>query len=143
MKFFSPAFLLFPLLLLLWNDLPAQQEEPRSIRIRKESKLAKAVFDNTELRLIVMDRYGNPRDNRIMSFKLFVKTRRETKMFEGFNNSLTGEMINYLNRQKQASKLFFTEITARDDSEHAVKLPDVIETWFPDCKNCEQGKKKR
>ncbi len=121
----------------------AQEEEPRVIKVKKESNLVKAVFDNTDLRLMAVDRFGNPRENKIVSYKLYVKSKKETKVFNGFNNALTGEMINYLNKLPSATKLFFTEIMVEDDDTHLLKLPDVVETWFPDCMNCEKGSKKR
>lgn len=122
--------------------LVTAQQEPRTIRVKKESDLSKAVFDNTELRLMVVDRFGNPRDNKIVSYKLYVKTNKETKEFSGYNNRLNGEMISYLNKQTKACKIFFTGVTATDDNEHPVPLPDVIETWFPDCGNCDKERSK-
>ena len=115
-------------------------QEPATIRVKRESNLVKVVFDNTDYRLMAVDRFGNPRENKVTFYRLFVKTGKETAEFTGYGNGLTGEMINYLKKQKKASKLFFTEITVKDDDEHLVKLPDVIEPWFPDCKNCERGK---
>ena len=108
-----------------------------TIKFKRESNLVKVVFDNTEPKLFVVDRFGNPRENRILSYKLYVKAKKETKEFEGFSNSLTGEMLNYLNKQKSAVKIFFTEIIVEDEGAHPLKLPDVIDTWFPDCKNCD------
>lgn len=113
-------------------------QEPQTIKIRKESDLAKAVFDNTETKLFVVDRFGNPRENKILSYKLFVKGKRETKEFSGYGNKLNAEMVKYLNKQSSATKIFFTEVSAEDDNGHMIKLPDVIETWFPDCRNCEK-----
>jgi hypothetical protein len=121
--------------------IPAQ--EPATIRVKRESALVKAVFDNTQMSLMAIDRFGNPRENKIVSYKLYVKAKRETKEFEGYSNSLTGEMIAYLNKQPRAVKIFFTGITVRDENDHLLKLPDLIETWFPDCGNCEKGKGKR
>jgi len=118
-------------------------QEPQTIRVKKESNLTKAVFDNTELKLIIVDRFGNPRENRIAFYKLYVKGKRETKEFSGYGNSLSPEMVNYLKKQSSASKIFFTEISAKDDDEHLVSLPDVIEVWFPDCENCKDGKGRR
>ena len=119
------------------------QQEPQTIKIKKESNLAKAVFDNTESKLMVVDRFGNPRENKITSYKLYVKAKRETKEFLGYSNRLTNEMISYLNKQSSATKIFFTEVSAQDDDEHLVKLPDVIDTWFPECENCDKPKKRR
>ncbi|MDI1354557.1 MAG: hypothetical protein PSX36_06550 [bacterium] len=117
-------------------------QETETIKIRKESNLSKVVLDNTRDLLLVIDRFGNPKDNKIVSYKLFVKTKKETREFQGYSNRLTGEMVTYLNKQTKATKIFFTEITAKDDDEHLVKLPDLIDTWFPDCKNCDPLKKK-
>jgi hypothetical protein len=111
-------------------------QQPVTIKVKKESNLVKAVFDNTDFKLMAIDRYGNPKDNKIVGYKLYVKTKKNTKEFTGFNNSLTPEMINYLNKLKLAAKLFFTEINVQEDDTHLIKLPDVIETWFPNCENC-------
>ncbi len=111
-------------------------QEPFTIKVKKESDLSKAVFDNVDLRLMVIDRFGNPKENKIASYILYIKGKRETASFEGYSNKLTGEMLNYLKKQKSAVKIFFTGINAVDDEGHPVKLPDVIDTWFPECSNC-------
>lgn len=113
-------------------------QEPITIKVKKESNLSKAVFDNVDLRLMVIDRFGNPRENKIASYQLYVKGKRETVSFEGYGNQLTGEMLNYLKKQKAAVKLFFTGVNAVDDEGHPVKLPDVIDNWFPECSNCKR-----
>lgn len=123
--------------------LSTAQDEPQTIKVKRESNLSKVVFDNTDLRLIVVDRFGNPRENQIVSYKLYIKEKRETKEFSGYSNALNGEMINYLNKLSKATKIFFTEINVKDDSDHLVKLPDVIDTWFPNCANCETPTKRR
>ena len=123
--------------------LTAQEDEPGTLRIKKESNLAKAVFDNTDLRLMVIDRFGNPKENRIVSYKLWIKSKSASREMEGYTNNLSSEMINSLKRQTKATKIFFTEITAQDDNGHLVKLPDVIEVWFPECENCGKGRSKR
>lgn len=128
--------LIFFFFLVCANLSNAQTNQPNTIKVKKESKLAKASFDNTVPALMVIDRYGNVVDNKIVSFKLYVKSKKETKEFSGFTKNLTGEMINYLNKTKSASKLFFSEIKVLDENEHLVDLPDLIEVWFPNCKNC-------
>jgi len=130
--------LVFLMVTFIYCSLQAQyqDDEPKTIRVKKESALSKAIFDNTSLKLVIMDRYGNPRENKVMSYKFYVKTKKETREFSGFSNSLSAEMVNYLNKQKKAAKIFFTEIMAQDDNGHVVALPDVIDTWFPDCENC-------
>lgn len=123
--------------------LTAQNEEPKTIRIKKESNLVKAVFDNTELRLMAIDRFGNPKENKIVSYQLWIKGKGDAKPLMGYSNSLTSEMVSALKRQNKATKIFFTEITVEEDDSHLVKLPDVIETWFPDCANCDKDKRRR
>lgn len=139
----SLRFCVLTALLLTANFCLAQEQTPTTIKVRKESDLSKAVFDNTERRLMVVDRFGNPRENKIATYKLYVKTKRDTKEFIGYGNSLSSEMIKYLNSLSSASKIFFTGISATDDNGHLVKLPDVIEVWFPECGNCDTGKRRR
>lgn len=128
--------------LFIHQNLVAQQD-PRTFKVKKESNLAKAVFDNVDLRLMVIDVYGNPKDNNIVSYKLYVKNKRETKVFDGFNNQLTGEMVTYLNKQTKAVKIFFTNVTVKDDNAHLINLPDVIDVWFPSCVNCKPDNRKK
>ncbi|MEO6303168.1 MAG: hypothetical protein ABIP51_08345 [Bacteroidia bacterium] len=116
-------------------------QQPNVIKVKKESNLVKVEFDNTELRLTAFDRFGNPKENQITSYKLWIKGKGETKAYSGFNNSLSPEMIKELNKLKKATKIFFTDINVKEDDEHQVKLPDVIDTWFPNCKNCDNKSK--
>jgi hypothetical protein len=140
---------LSPKIILLWTlflssvVIHAQEEEPQTIRIKKESNILKAVFDNTELRLLAIDRFGNPKENKIVSFLLWVKGQGEGRPLNGFSNSLSGEMINLLKKQKKATKIFFTEVTVEEDDGHLTRLPDVIDVWFPDCTKCEKDKRRR
>lgn len=110
-------------------------QETKTIKVRKESDLVKAVFDNTEFKLIAIDRFGNPKDNKIVSYKLYVKEKKGTKEFQGYSNRLNPDMVSYLNKLKNSAKIFFTEISVKDDDEHLIKLPDVIDVWFPQCTN--------
>jgi hypothetical protein len=138
LRFNNFKFFLF--FICISNILYAQ--EPQTIRVKREQNLAKVYFDNTELKLIVIDRFGNPRENKIVSYKLWIK-ENSPKGLNGFDNSLSSDMINELNKQKKAVKIFFTEINVQDDNGHLVKLPDAIETWFPNCKNCVPDKRKK
>jgi hypothetical protein len=111
-------------------------QQTNTIKFKKETKYAKAVFDNVDLKLIVIDIYGNPTETKIGKFKLYVKTKKETAEFAAYSNNLSSEMINYLKKLKHSAKLFFTEINVVDDDNHLSKLPDAIEQWFPNCANC-------
>ena len=133
----------YPLLLffLFGFAIAIQAQQPETIRVRKESNLVKAYFDVTELKLLPIDRFGNPQDNKIMGFKLYVKNKRETKEFESYSNALTPDMLTYLNALKEAAKIFFTNIMVQEDETRLIQLPDVIEVWFPSCLNNQKPKK--
>ena len=103
--------------------------------VKKESLLFKAIFDNTEYKLIAIDRYGNLSDSKIISYKFYVKEKNGVRQFEGYGNELNADILKYLKKLKNAAKIFFTEIMAEDENHHLVKLPDIIDTWFPDCKS--------
>lgn len=132
---------LIVLMLLTPAILPAQ--EPETIRVKRESDLVKAVFDPDSRRLTIIDRFGNPRDNKVISYRLYVKSGEKTEVFPGFTNELTPDMVRYLNKQKKAVKIFFSDIRATDDNGHIVTLPTVIDHWFPDCSNCEPSNRGR
>lgn len=135
MKISLAKYLIVFCFLLRYGYLEAQ--EPNVIKIKKESNLVKAVFDNVDLRLMAVDRFGNPRDNQIVSYKLWIKGKGDAKGYQGYSNNLTPEMTKELNKLKKAAKIFFTEIQVKDENDHLQKLPDVIDTWFPNCKNCD------
>lgn len=116
-------------------------QQPGTIKVKREQKLVKIYFDNTDYKLIPIDRFGNPQENKVKAYKLWIKGIEQP--FEGLSNSLTFEMIQALKKLKKATKIYFTEIEVEDDNSHLLKLPDVYEVWFPDCKNCDNKGKKR
>ncbi|MGZ3901434.1 MAG: hypothetical protein ACXVNM_05160 [Bacteroidia bacterium] len=109
-------------------------QEPATIKVKREQNLVKIYFDNTEYRLFPIDKFGNQKDNQVKSYKLWIKGIDEP--FIGYDNALTGEMTKALKKLKKSTKIFFTEINVVDDSGHLLKMPDLYEVWFPDCKNC-------
>ena len=109
-------------------------QEPATIKVKREQNLVKIYFDNTEYRLIPVDRFGNQKENQVKSYKLWIKGIDQP--FIGFDNALNYDMTKALKKLKKSTKIFFTEINVVDDSGHLLKMPDVYEVWFPDCKNC-------
>jgi hypothetical protein len=122
------------LCVLLASFFVKAQEPVQTIKVKREQNLAKVIFDNTENRLFVIDRFGNPRSNEIVSYSLWINGKGSE--LKGYSNALSPEMIKELRKQKKAVKLFFTKIKVKSDDDHVIDLPDVIEVWFPDCKNC-------
>ncbi len=111
------------------------QEEPQKITIRKESNLAKASYDNVDYKLIAQDKYGNIVNHVVKSFELHYRiSNKKIKMMISYSESLTPEMLEEFKKLKEAKKIFFTKIMAEDEFGNVVRLPDVIEVQFPDCK---------
>ncbi len=119
-------------------SLLAQQNIP-TIKVQKTSDLVKAEFDNINLKLIAVDRFGNPKESSIVSFVLWIKETPD-KPFQSKTYALTTDMLTALNSCKKSTKIFFTNIVAQEEDGHQVKLPDAIDVWFPDCKNCSPKK---
>ncbi|MCU0359976.1 MAG: hypothetical protein MUF75_04540 [Bacteroidia bacterium] len=140
---FSGLKHLFTLVFFLASSAPFLAQDPPSIKVRKSSNLAKVVLDNTTYKLVVMDRFGNPTEARILNYRLHIKLKRETKVFEGNSNFLTREMVNFLNGLNSATKIFFTELKAEEKEGHLTDLPDLIDTWFPDCSNCDKKRNRK
>lgn len=132
---------MFFFLIFFYNKISLAQE-PQIIRVKKELNLKKVVFDNSEFRLMVIDRFGNPRENKIASYQLDIKMPNETKIFFGFGNNLTQEMLNYLYKLDKATNMFFIKIMVYDEDEHLINLPDFKEEWVPALKKSKKIKSK-
>ena len=128
-------------LIFFYNKISLAQE-PQVIRVKKELNLKKVVFDNSEFRLMVIDRFGNPRENKIASYQLDIKMPNETKIFFGFGNYLSQEMLNYLYKLDKAANMFFIKIMVYDEDEHLINLPDFKEEWVPALKKSKKIKSK-
>jgi len=132
----------FIVIFLLFELAVFSQEEPQKITIRKESNLAKASYDNVEFKLIAQDKYGNVVNHAIKSFELhYVEKKNKLKVLKSYSENLTPEMLEEFKKLKEAKKIFFTKIMAEDELGIVVKLPDVIEVQFPDCKIKQELKK--
>ncbi|MBA3665266.1 MAG: hypothetical protein H0W61_13795 [Bacteroidetes bacterium] len=129
------------LLILALSFDVAKAQEPATIKVKREQNLVKIYFDNSDYKLIPIDRFGNQKENEVKSYKLWIKGIDQP--FLGYKNSLSSEMVQALKKLKKATKIFFTEINVMDDSNHLINLPDVYEVWFPDCKNCGNKASKR
>jgi len=128
-------------LIFFYNKISLAQE-PQVIRVKKELNLKKVVFDNSEFRLMVIDRFGNPRENKIASYQLDIKMPNEIKIFFGFGNNLSQEMLNYLYKLDKAANMFFIKIMVYDEDEHLINLPDFKEEWVPALKKSKKIKSK-
>jgi hypothetical protein len=110
-----------------------QGQVPATIRFAREKEASKAIFDNTEYRLLTVDRFGNPSSVPVVSFGLSVTKNGDTRHFAAYGDKMSDEMLSWLKKQKKAVKMFFTEIQARDSQGHLIALPETNEIWFPSC----------
>lgn len=123
------------ILFFIFGSFVGFSQEPATITVKKQSDLAKATYDNVEYKLIAMDRFGNIVDHSIKSFELhYVEKKKKLKVFKSNNETLTPEMLSEFKKLKEAKKIFFTKIMAEDEFGNLVRLPDVIEMQFPECK---------
>lgn len=130
------------ILLLIIGSLTCYSQEPATITVKKQTNLAKATYDNVEYKLIGMDRFGNVVNHAVKSFELhYVEKKKKLKVFKSYNETLTPEMLAEFKKLKEAKKIFFTKIMAEDEFGNLVRLPDVIEMQFPDCKMKQDLKK--
>jgi hypothetical protein len=127
---------IFLLFLLSFTFAVSAQQGVNTFKIKREQNIVKAVFDNNDYKLVPIDKYGNPKENEFASFTLWIKEKRSTKKFVSGTGFMTPEMLQELKSLKKATKIFFTNIKVKEDDEHFADLPDIIDTWFPDCKNC-------
>jgi S-adenosylmethionine hydrolase len=132
---------LFTLFLLLFPLFQYAQEEPATIKVVKQSNLAKAAYDNVEYKIAAIDKYGNVVDHAIKSFEIhYLEKKNKVKIFKSSSESLTPEMLEDFKKLKEAKKIFFTQIIAEDEYGNIVRLPDVIEVQFPICKLAKEHK---
>ena len=132
-------FILTLIIFLFLANKISLAQEPKIIRVKKELNLKKVVFDNSNFVLIVIDRFGNPRENKIASYQLDIKMPNETKIFFGFGNNLSQEMLNYLYRLDKAANMFFIKNMVYDEDAHLINLPDFKEEWVPALKKIEKN----
>jgi hypothetical protein len=117
-------------------------QEPATITIVKQSNLAKAIYDNVDYKLIAEDRFGNIVDHAIKSFEIhYVEKKKKLRILKSYNETLSPEMLEEFKKLKEAKKIFFTNIMAEDENGSLIRLPDVIEMQFPDCKVKKELKK--
>ncbi len=119
----------------------AQEQPAESIKVTKVEQLVKAEYDNTQYKLVGIDRFGNPKLSAVRSFELHYNLNGNLYKYVSYSSGLTPEMLESLKKLKIAQKIFFTKIKAEDDNGHLVELPDLIEMHFPDCPKNKKKKK--
>lgn len=116
----------------------SQGQEVQKIKIAKEKAFLKAEFDNTQYKVVALDKYGNPHEEVVKSF--VVSYSENGNLFEApvMGNTFPDKTINFLTKKKKtATKICIRKIKAEDKEGHIEDLPDLCDIIiFPDCKNC-------
>jgi len=118
-------------------------QEVEKIKIKKEDPFFKAEFDETNYKVIALDKYGNPHENVIKSFKITFQDTQGHFESKVVGNTFPEKTIKYLKKRTRATNLCLKEIVAEDTDGHVQSLPDKCGVLiYPDCKNCDPNKKK-
>lgn len=121
----------------------AQEAEVEKIKIKKEDPFFKAEFDETNYKVIALDKYGNPYEDVIKSFKITFQDTQGHFESKVVGNTFPAKTIKYLKKRTRATNLCLKEIVAEDKEGHVQSLPDKCGVLiYPDCKNCDPNKKK-
>ncbi|MBC7865301.1 MAG: hypothetical protein IAF38_20160 [Bacteroidia bacterium] len=105
--------------------------------------LKKAEYDETDYKVIAVDRYGNPKTESVVGFELHFMEKGKERSFKSNSNTLTPEMVAKLKDLKKATQVWFTKIKGDEGEGHLVDLPNFDYMIFPKCVNCPGPKKKR
>lgn len=131
------------LLFVLFFSVPGFSQEVEKIKIQKEDPFFKAEFDETNYKVIALDKYGNPHENVVKSFKITFQDTQGHFESKVTGNTFPEKTIKYLKKRTRATNLCLKEIVAEDAEGHVQSLPDKCGVLiYPDCKNCDPNKKK-
>ena len=113
-----------------------ESEGVKNIKVKKETLFVKATFDDTEFKVIALDRYGNPHEQAIKSFSIFYKDGKTAYEAPVVGNTFPQKTITFLTKKKPtATKICLTKLKAEDKDGHIEDLPDLCDiVIFPDCK---------
>lgn len=141
MKRTALIFLFFVFYLLPFSVL---SQEVEKIKIKKEDPFLKAEYDETNYRVIALDKYGNPYENVVKSFVITFQDLTGQYKTEVTGNTIPEKTIKYLKSRKKATNLCLKQIVAQDEDGHIQSLPDRCGVLFyPDCKGCKTNNLKK
>ena len=132
-------------LIFTFSFLISTSQEIEKIKIAKEETFIKADFDETNYKVFAVDKYGNPYEDAVKSFKITFQDSKGHFEAAVVGNTFPKKTINYLTKGRtKATNVCFKEIVAEDKEGHVQKLPDKCGVLiYPDCKNCDTNKRKK
>lgn len=113
-----------------------ENEEVKSIKVKKENLFTKAAFSEADYKVIAFDLYGNPHENAIKSFTIIYKDSKSIYEAPVSGNTFPEHTIKFLTQKKAtATKICIVKIKAENKDGHLEDLPDLCDiVIFPDCK---------
>jgi hypothetical protein len=113
-----------------------ENNEVKTIKIKKEAFFTKAVFDEAEYKVVAIDKNNNPHFNAIKSFVIIYKGKKNVYQLKVEGNVFPKKTIDFLTKKKkEATKIVLSQIKAEDSEGHLEVLPDIYNVViFPDCK---------
>ena len=117
--------------------MSAQENQPiQSIKIKKEELFIKAAFDETEYKVIALDKYGNPHEKAIKSFVISFNDNGILMQAKVMGNVFPDKTIKFLTKKRtNSTKICLEKIVAENPDGHNENLPNLCEIMiFPDCK---------
>lgn len=125
-------------LFFLLQAFALHSQEVEKIKVKKEDPFLKAEFDDTNFKVIAMDKYGNPYEEAVKSFAITFQDTDGKFRAPVMGNTFPKKTVDYLTKKrKKATTVCLTEIVAQDSEGHVQNLPDKCGVIiFPDCKNC-------
>jgi len=129
---FSLVFIILPFI------SGAQTPPPDKIKIQKEDPFYLAEFDETNYKVIALDKYGNPHENVVKSFVITFQDTKGHFKSAVVGNTFPKNTIKYLTKErKTVTNLCLREIVAQDEEGHIQTLPDKCGILiYPKCKGC-------
>jgi hypothetical protein len=119
------------------------QEDVEKIKVKKENPFVRAEFDETNYKVIALDKYGNPHENVVKSFVVTFQDTKGHYKTAIVGNTFPDKTIKYLKKREKVTNLCLREIVAEDSEGHIQNVPDKCGVLiYPDCKNCDPNKKK-
>lgn len=116
-------------------------QQPETIKIQKQEPFLKAEFDETNYKVVALDRYGNPHEDAIQSFVITYGEGKNIYEAPVKGNTFPERTIHFFTKKrKTATKVCLIKIVAEDKDGHLQNLPDLCEiVLFPDCKNTQKN----
>src|SRR5258708_5473783 len=98
---------------LLLTSYSSFSQEVEKIKIKKEDTFFKAEFDETNYKVIALDKYGNPYEEVIKSFDITFQDTDGHFETSVVGNTFPDKTIKYFKKRKRATNVCLKKIVAQ------------------------------